>query len=525
MKGKIFSILMGVCLLAGTVLSCAACGASGASEYDLTVTYYKGGYGSDWIEHSAAEFEKEYDVQVQLISSSSLDCGAYTYLKLGRNLSDIYICASSSWESWVSEGLIADLTDVYEGEAQTEDGPIKVKDYIDSEVIDKFYMERRPGTGEYLPWAMPWSVNIKALVYNVDILEQVTHVSDISVDGLEKGETWTAPPATMSELKAYFEDVVAYDNGRGEIVPFGWTGNNPEGFFNFLYPVWAQYQGVEESNVPDQGSYYDFWNVGNTVAVESSEDRQTISLDGFDQDGLAVAFDMLIDLIVENGQYVNGLPDASSLTPQELQKTIVANSVDTNCAVALGSSYLEYEAGNNGFLDSDKDGERDYRIAFMAVPAIEGYEGEDILYTPVSDVMFIPAQADHIELAKSFLIFLCNQDQLEYFTTSSGSIRPFNYDPLAIEGAEYSDFTKSVFNIYYDSIHLMEYPKGIARNQVSYVYRYEKIKPIGTTSINTVYSDLRTKTGEEIMSGIKQNLINLNLNNWITRYHLVRTDD
>ena len=97
--------------------------------------------------------------------------------------------------------------------------------------------------------------------------------------------------------------------------------------------------------------------------------------------------------------------------------------------------------------------------------------------------------------------------------------------PAAPEGAEYSDFTKSVFNIYSDSIHLMEYPKGIARNQVSYVYRYEKIKPIGTTSINTVYSDLRTKTGEEIMSGIKQNLINLNLNNWITRYHLDRTDD
>ncbi len=523
---KITATVMSVLMASATLLG-AGCGGDNENKDGISVTYYKGGYGSAWIEKSAADFETATGIHVNLTASSELDCRAYTNLKSGKNLSDVYVCASSSWASWVTQGLIADLSSVYDTQVTTKDGNKAIKDFMDQEIKDKFYLERRVGSGDYKPWVMPWSVSIKSLVYNVDIMKEVTHVSATEVEGIANGTKWTRPPETMAEFAAYFEDVIAYDGGKGEVVPFGWTGKNPEGFFNFLYPVWAQYQGVTESKVEGEGSFYDFWNLGNDVILQSATDKQKISLAGYDQTGLAVAFDTLRSLIIdtEKQDYKNGLPDASGLTPQELQKVIVANSVDTNCAVALGSSYLEYEAGNNGYLDSDKDGKQDYEIRFMAVPSLDGYEGKDLCYTPVGDVMFVPAKASNIEKAKQFLAFMCNQEQLEAFTTLSGSLRPFNYDARSIEGAEYSAFTQSVFDVFYDSTHLYEFPIGTEQAMVSYAYRYEKISLVGTTSPNTIYTFLKTKTGAEIAGEIKNNLKEKDLNNWITRYHLEGIDN
>ncbi len=529
---KIMTMCVSVAMAATTLLGvgCGGGGGGGDKENKIVVNYYKGGYGSAWIEKSAADFKAQTGITVELVSSQSLDAGAPTPITSGRNLSDMYICATSDWVQWAQDGKLADLSSVYNTEVTTKTGKAKVGDVIDQGIKDKFYLEKTPASGNYLPWAMPWSVSIKALVYNEDILKQVTHNSangEVNAKLLKDGK-WIAPPETMAELQAYFADVKEFDAGQGKIVPFGWTGANPEGFFNFLYPVWGEVQGVKTSKIEGEGSYYDFWNLGNTVAMTSADSQQQITLKGYDQTGLKEAIGALQSLIKNpNGNgFVNGLPDADDITAQDLQKVIVAKANGTNCAVAVGSSYLEYEASNNGFTDSDSDGKQDYQIRFMAVPSLkEENRDTDLCYTPVGDVMVIPAKANNVEGAKQFLAFMCNYDQLAYFTKVSGSLRPFNYDAREIEGAEYTPFTQSVFDVFYNSTHLYELPLGVEQNKVSYVYRYQKISILGGMSPGSFYKSLGEKSAAEIVSNVKTELKKGGFNDWINLYNLDNLDD
>lgn len=484
----------------------------------IKVTYYEGGYGKEWIEYAAAQFEAQENVDVTLIPSAKLNCDAQNYIKSGRNLSDLYICASSSWIDWAAQGKIEPLTDVYETEVTTANGKVKIKDYIDQDVVNKFYMQQRAGQGEFIPWVMPWSAQPGALAYNEDLLKKIVHTdSGYKVEGLSVGDKWTTPPETVTELLAYAADVNAYSDDSGyTYVPFGWSGKAPEMFYFMIYNWWAQAQGTTTSNYQGEGTFYDFWNFGNT----SDTVRQTFSLSVFDQTGIQKAIDTLRTLLIKDGAYVNSLSDASSLTPQELQKTFVSADVKTKPAITLASSYLEYETKLAGYLDSNKDGKQDVNFKFMNVPKLDNYTGKDTVYCTYEDVMFIPKQAENKELAKKFLAFLCNEDMLKNFSVTTGSIRPFNYDARTASES-FSDFSKSVFETYYESERVFEYPKTVsAMSSVSYVYRFERPTLFGVVPLGTIINDFKTKSGKEIMDKVKTNLENLSLSTWVDDYGL-----
>ena len=71
------------------MLVTTACGSSESKKtenenYDLTVKYYSGAYGDDWIKLASEEFAKEKGVKVQVIPSSDMDCGAENNLTAGK---------------------------------------------------------------------------------------------------------------------------------------------------------------------------------------------------------------------------------------------------------------------------------------------------------------------------------------------------------------------------------------------------------------------------------------------------------
>lgn len=500
--------------------SFASCG---KEEADLKITYYKGGYGSAWIENAVEAFKAEKGITVELVPSSKLTCDAGVYIKSGRNLSDLYICADSTWESLVEQGKIESLTDVYEREVAKSSGEkIKIKDYLDQDVAGKFYMQRLPGQGDFEAWVMPWSAQPGALAYNEDLLKKVTHKTEngeVSADRLGQDGKWIAPPHTVGELKAYFADVNAYNVAKEagdsySYVPFGFAGKAPETFYNMIYAWWAQAQGVTASNYAGEGSFFDFWNFGNTT----DEVQQTFSLAGFSQTGIAVAIDTFRSLLVDDGDYVNVLSDALRLSAQELQKTFVSASVATKPAIVLASSYLEYETELSGFLDSDKDGKQDVNFKLMSVPALDGYTGAPITYSTYEDVMFIPKEASHKELAKDFLAFLSSEEQLKAFSAVTGSIRPFNYDAREASN-NFSAFNESVFDVYYNSTRIFEYPKNTSSpSAVSYVYRFERPTLFGVTELPTVMEWLKTKSGATIMGEVVQKLEDISVSGWERKY-------
>lgn len=516
---KIVKNTLAMALAGASLFGAVACKKSDNGDYGLVVTYYKGGYGSEWIEKAASAYETQNGVKVKLISSTKLNCDAATNLKSGRNLSDVYICADSEWTNFVANGYIAELSDVYDTEVSTQKGMVKIKDYISGAAADKFYMQRKAGTGDSLPWVMPWSAQPGAMAINTDFLKNLTHhAKNGGVSGVNDGEKWKNPPATFDELLAFCKDVNEYESTDGyEYVPIGWCGLAPETLYYAIYAWWAELQGTESANYQGEGTFYDFWNFGN----EGATGAQSFDTGVFLQSGASGAIDKLKELIVADGKFVNSLSDATKLSPQELQQTFVSKNKNETSgkqkpAIVLASSYLEYETKLNGYLDSDKDGVQDVNFTFMNVPKI-GAESKSTVYCSYEDVMFVPVKAAHVSEAKKFLAFLCEEERLKEFSSITGGIRPFDYDPRGAEGL--SEFTKSVYEVYFGSVKAYEYPVSASTpDHVSCIYRYERPTLFGNVPLATVLNDLKSKSGAEIMAAAKESVDNLSAENWRKKY-------
>lgn len=529
---KIFKRLLVLATAGAIIFSTTACGSGskdGANEdsknYDLVVKYYSGAYGDEWIKLAAEEFGKEKGVSVQAIPSSDMDCGAENNLTAGKNLADVYIGSSDRWQSWVQNGYVENLKSVYDSTVKTSKGDVKISEYIDPEILGRSYIERQVGTGDSYPWIVPFTSMPMSLAYNNDALKKIPHTSStaISSDSVDASTNkWIAPPKNLTEWLALCEDVNAYKSDDShKYVPFGWSALSSEQVYYFLFTWWAQYQGLYESNVAGQGSFYDFWNFGNTSKTTLD---QTFSSNVFDQKGIAAALDNFKKLVVgENGAYKNSLSAVNTLTTQELTRALYAARNEERPVIAFASSFGESEARLTGVLDSDSDGKQDSDIRFMNIPSLDGHEKEKYLYCANDDLMFIPSGAAHKDLAKEFLVFLCSEDQLKKFTVrSGGGIRPFNYDARDIKDESLTAYNKSVFDVYYGSTRIFDFPMSAYKESpfaVSLIYTYESPIVFADLSISTVINMIKDTNGAEIMKEAKRTF-ELSKNNYIKKFRM-----
>ena len=522
-----------VLMLAGSMVLCTtACGSKGGStnvdtkNYDLVVKYYSGAYGDDWIKLAAEEFEKEKGVKVQIIPSSDMDCGAENNLTAGKNLADVYIGSSNRWQSWVQNGYVENLKSVYDSTVKTSKGDVKISEYIDPDVVGSAYIERQVGTGDSYPWIVPFTSMPMSLAYNNDVLKKIPHTSStaVSAESVDASTNkWIAPPKNLTEWLALCDDVNAYkSNDKHKYVPFGWSALASEQVYYFMLVWWAQYQGLYESNVAGQGSYYDFWNFGNTSKTTLD---QTFSSNVFDQKGIAASLDSFKKLVVDTKtqSYKNSSSAVNTLTTQELTRALYAERNEERPVIAMASSFGESEARLTGVLDSDSDGKTDSDIRFMNIPSLDGHENEKYLYCANDDLMFIPSGAAHKDLAKEFLVFLCNEDQLKKFTVrSGGGIRPFAYDAREIEDESLTKYNKSVFDTYYNSTRIFTFPLNaykVSPYAVSLIYTYESPIVFADLSISTVVNMIKKTDGAEIMKEAK-NTFELTKNNYVKKFRM-----
>lgn len=526
-----------------TVFTVAGCGDTNISgsgqtnkKADLKITYFNGGYGDAWITNMVARFEQANNVKVELNGVNEGNCGAEYFIKSGYNLSDIYIGECMPWQSLVRERYLADLTDVYEAEVETRNGKQKIKDFIDPKCLGHFYAQRQLKEAEYLPWAMPWSVQPNAMAYNEDILKSIRHISTIEVSQGVIGEDgkWAAAPKTYQDLLAFTEDCNAFNDNSAEkqalndthgYVPFGFAGGANLDSIGFpIITWWAEAQGLVTSNYENEGSFYDFFNFGNTT---NSNVGQTVDLGVFRQSGLELAYNTFDSYFIdEQGNFKNTLSNPKNNNLQQLQQLFVANRVKEKPVLTIASSYLENEVIKNRYIDSDQDGKQDVNFKFMNVPKLYS-ESENLLYGRLSDSMIIPAKAAHVDLAKQFLIFICSEQEIDNFTKdTNGGIRPFNCD-LRTEttGNEYSAFVNSLFDVYYNSNVFYEYPMNApSLAGVSHVFRYSNPSyhgNISLTEILTVMQDTtKSNAGREISTAVISRLKQTELNPWISDYRL-----
>ncbi len=503
---------------------------------DLKITFFNGGYGEEWINNLAKRFEEAKGVKVEVVSSNEGNCGAENYIKAGYNLSDIYFGENIPWKSLVQGGYLADLTDVYEAEVETKGGNVKIKDFLTDTASAYFYSQRQLKTPEYNPWAMAWTIQPNAMAYNEDILKAMKHVSTIEVtDGVvNENGFWVAPPKTIQDMYAFAEDVTNFNTSEEkkalgdehQYAAYGFAGqNNIDSIGFMIISWWAEAQGLKTSNYAGEGSFYDFYNFGNTV---DSNAGQTVSLKGYEQTGLKNAFNTLADFLFdENGNYQNTLNNPYNNNSQQLQQLFVANKVGEKPVLSIASSYLENEVIKNRYIDSDQDGKQDVNFKFMNVPKLSA-DSEDILYGRLSDCAVIPAKAAHLELAKEFLVFMNSEQEIINFSKeTNGGIRPFKCDVRTeATGNEYSAFVNSLFDVYYGSKIFTEYPSNVTSiKQVSHVYRYESPLYMGNISWTEIINVMRAPgegklAGDVIVEAVISRMRQTELNGWLTKYRL-----
>ena len=497
----------------------------------LTVRFYNGGYGSEWLQSAADAFGAQHNVKVKLVPSAEYDCDASVLLKSGKNLPDLFIASSGTWREWVTSDYIEDLTDVYEaytsctesslaGYSAENGGQIKIKDYLDGRFADYPYMQKRVGQGDFKPWILQWSIQPCGFAYNTDVLYATKHyVSNGEVNGVSDGALWNRFPETVSELAAYYRDIDKNNEANAygkKIIQMGWSGVQANTLFSMIYTWWAQAQGVEQSNFAGEGTFFDFYNYGNTG--DGIEVKQTVSSAVFAQSGLKKAYETIQSLFVdaENKTYKNSDPKVGGMDAVSVQSAFVSGAY----AMMPASSWLEYEMRD--FLDTDGDGKNDVNFEYHPIVSLDDYAGKRLTPCKIGDLMYVPAKAAHKDLAKQFLVYLSNEENNITFTKLTGSVKPFRYNAFEKHpDYAWTAYTKSVFSTFYadDTDYLYNYPKNVERDNVSNLYRYRALDFIGDTNVSTWLLWLKEKSAAEVIGGVKDNVDN-SIDNWAQYYDM-----
>lgn len=490
-------------LLIPTVACLAGCDGPGGKKGGeiFTIMYYPGGYGTDWIvDYAKAAIAEERGISKdEVIEGTDFKLVAENepasdrVLKSKKTCPDL-IFSNGFTANLISSDLIESIEDVYATKVQTSQGEKTIQEYLIPDCMEQFRYQKYYGQGERLPYGLPLTNIPISIAYNETLLRSVVHVDtthEVSSELIDSTTNcWLNPPTTVEELQSYFADLTAKDPS---IIKLGWSMADGSNWFEPLYATWwAQAQGVDKSRYSGQGSYYDFW--------------ETTGPEIYEQTGIQVALKTTQDLFVDTAkhEFKNSHPYNATYTIKDMQAAFARGEM----AMCLTGDFFE-----NEYKSILKDNDDVFKL--MRIPSIEGaekVEGTDrtkkLTFVNTSNVLFIPKNGKNKELAKKFLIYSCQEEQVLSFLELTGGIRPFQFDKSLLEGKHFTAFQQSTLDLYFDRDDLLlKYPRNAKdKDDISPIYIYEDL---GATlwSVITypeILTDLTKYTPEQIaISGAK----------------------
>ena len=281
---KRFAALAVAATMCAASFGLAACGPKKGNN-ELWITYFKGGYGSEWVETLARKFEEEHEgVKVRTDGDTQLINSVANMMQNGTNY-DLIFCHDITWEDFVAPGWIYNLDELYNTVVDDQGTTFKDRIWDEDVLASTRYPDRN---GEYHYYKVPWTIGTAGIAYNVTVMDRIDAwlASPLGQNylGTQNGHIageqdltrrWQkTPPKDDYSLFQYCNDIVAAHRAvdpeeatAGTIVPFTWSGVAEEWQWDYvLFDWWGQLAGPETMN-----TFKNFGNVNDDFTLNVAD--------------------------------------------------------------------------------------------------------------------------------------------------------------------------------------------------------------------------------------------------------------
>ncbi len=370
---------------------------------ELYVCVYDGGYGTEWIDQVAKDYENATGVKViweadqSILDRMTSDLENPSY--------DVYMSHDISWQQYAAKGLLAELDDLYEEQVGDTGKTFKQRLCDGAAEVSTFQ-------GHY--YKSCYTQGAGGLVYNIKMFE-------------ENG--WTVP-TTYDELKTLCQTIVDANlktDSLTKVVPIAWSGDRE---YYWDYPVfewWAQLGGL---------SAIDAYKAFLGPDGKNSTGYEVYNPNGMHKEFMQ-AYDMWYDLIAKNQSFYNSKPQDAKLT--------TATSLFASGAAAMipYAQWAKWEIQNNSGITLDFD------IAMMKTPRANASITTDYNYNVGFGDSIVIANKIPDEskaLAKDFLKYLASPAGCKTFVDKArGAFLAFDYSIVDLGDLRNDKYIDSIY--------------------------------------------------------------------------------
>ena len=373
-------------------------------ENELYITVYDGGYGTEWIDKVASDYQEKTGVEVHWTADQSILDRMDSELENPE--SDIYMSHDIRWQEYAEAGELECLDDLYESEVEGTGRTFKQRLCGGAEEVSKLE------DGHY--YKVCYTQGAGGFIYNKTMFEE---------NGWEVPETYDELVTlcqTIVDAHVQTDDLV-------EVKPIGWSGADREYYWDYIvFEWWAQLGG--KGAIDDFKAYLGNdgrYSTGYQVYDPSDNHKEFVQ-----------AYQKWYDLIV-------GHPSFSISKPQD-EKLFQVNSKFASGQLAMipYAQWAKYEIQQNSGIELDFD------IAMMKTPKVSATAQDYNYNVGFGDSMVIPSNIPDSskETAKDFLRYLAGKEACKTFVDKArGAFLAFDYSIVDLGDLLNDTYIKSVY--------------------------------------------------------------------------------
>ena len=467
MKTKLFLLSLGTLSLVVSTAGCAGRKRNN-DEFDpnkthIVVATLDKGIGTAWLENAARAFEELYKdatnfeegktgVQV-LVKGSTQYNGAY--LETAALNHDIYFTEGIAYRQLARLGKFYDITSTVNEKLTAYDDNRTILEKIDDTFADYLTVDGKI-------YGIPFYDSFYGMVYDMDLWNEeklylskagkfVNKSGDLSL-GTDNvaGTLDDGLPATYEEYDKLMKKLL-----DKEIIPYIVSNAGIEYTANYLYNIFADYEGVENMklNLTLDGTATDLVDYIEDNGTIHYKGATTITDDnGYElqrQVGRYKTLKFFNDVLVNDPRNYNRNPEATHIGAQTT--FINGHQVGKPIAMLIEGSWWENEAKSAFKAYEESYGER-RNYGIMPIP-FESAEkaaacGYKHTYLSLSQSFgIISNSSENKPLAVEFMKFLHSDKMLRQFTKDTSMTRPLNYEMTEDDMAGLTTYAKSLIDL------------------------------------------------------------------------------